>query len=85
MSAYLSWSDLAAASGGMNGGVGVKNGVSVGMAGLEMARRGCKDCTGHRGWEVTRLVRYVNMKGMGMGMRGGHGERGTEDVCRHGE
>jgi hypothetical protein len=67
----LSWTGLAAASGGMNGGAGVKNGVSAGMAGLEMARRGCKDCAGNRGREVTRLVRYVNMKGLGMGIGGG--------------
>ncbi len=30
-----------------------------GVAGLEMARRGCRDCDGHRGREVSWLVRYV--------------------------
>ncbi|KAK1754246.1 hypothetical protein QBC47DRAFT_429907 [Echria macrotheca] len=55
----LSWTGLAAAA-TANGAHGhQKNGVSAGMVGLEMARKGCKNCDGHRGREVSWLVRYV--------------------------
>lgn len=54
--------------GGVNGQHGVRKGgggsgssVMDGVMGLEMARRGCKDCDGHRGREVSWLVRYVNV------------------------
>ncbi|KAJ9142453.1 hypothetical protein NKR23_g7189 [Pleurostoma richardsiae] len=50
----LSWTGLGAT---VNG----ENGVMDGVAGLEMARKGCKDCDGHRGTEVSWLVRYVNI------------------------
>ncbi|KAK0616778.1 hypothetical protein B0T14DRAFT_538547 [Immersiella caudata] len=47
----LSWTGLAAAS--VNSATAQKgmNGVSAGMMGLEMARRGCKDYNGHKGRE----------------------------------
>lgn len=50
----LSWTGLGATVGGANG-------VMDGVVGLEMARKGCKDCDGHRGREVSWLVRYVNI------------------------
>lgn len=50
----LSWTGLGATVGGANG-------VMDGIVGLEMARKGCKDCDGHRGREVSWLVRYVNI------------------------
>ncbi len=50
----LSWTALGATA-------GHKNGVSDGIVGLEMARRGCRDCDGLRGSEVSWLVRYVNI------------------------
>ncbi len=50
----LSWTALGAT-------VGRKNGVSDGIVGLEMARRGCRDCEGHRGSELSWLVRYVHI------------------------
>jgi len=56
----LSWTGLGATVGQMH-----KNGggsrVMDGVVGLEMARRGCKDCDGHRGREVSWLVRYVHV------------------------
>lgn len=48
----LSWTGLGATANGMDGNMD-------GVLGLEMARKGCKDCTGHRGREVSRLVKYV--------------------------
>lgn len=48
----LSWTGLGATASG-------KNGNMDGVVGLEMARKGCKDCNGHRGREVSWLVRYV--------------------------
>ncbi|WYZ42324.1 hypothetical protein EsH8_VI_000023 [Colletotrichum jinshuiense] len=48
----LSWTGLGATVGG-------KNGVMDGVVGLEMARRGCRECDGHRGREVSWLVNYV--------------------------
>lgn len=39
----------------------LKNGVMDGVVGLEMARRGCRECDGHRGREVSRLSDYVRM------------------------
>lgn len=48
----LSWTGLGATANGMNGNMD-------GVVGLEMARKGCKDCSGHRGREVSWLVRYV--------------------------
>jgi len=50
----LSWTGLAA-------GAGQKNGMSAGMMGLEIARRGCKDCDGHKGREVSWLMGYMAM------------------------
>lgn len=50
----LSWTGLATTA-------GHKNGVSAGMVGLEMARKGCKGCDGHKGREVSWLVRYVSI------------------------
>ncbi|KAK3316587.1 hypothetical protein B0H66DRAFT_519607 [Apodospora peruviana] len=51
----LSWTGLATSAGQKS------NGVSAGMVGLEMARRGCKNCDGHKGREVSWLVRYVGV------------------------
>jgi hypothetical protein len=64
------------------------NGVMEGIAGLEMARKGCRDCDGHRGREVSRLVRYVNVgcvegaiPGLGMnGMSRMNGVTGIDGV-----
>ena len=63
----LSWTGLATMA-------GQKNGVSAGMVGLEMARKGCRGCDGHRAREVSWLVRYVSIgqitdakQGAGMG------------------
>ncbi|GAB1316154.1 hypothetical protein MFIFM68171_06364 [Madurella fahalii] len=39
-----------------------RNGMNLGLVALEMARKGCKNCDGHRGREVTWLVRYVNVE-----------------------
>ncbi|KAK0709227.1 hypothetical protein B0T26DRAFT_859874 [Lasiosphaeria miniovina] len=50
----LSWTGLAATTAGQH-----KNGVSAGMEGLEMARKGCKNCDGHKGRDVSWLVRYA--------------------------
>ncbi|CRK36538.1 hypothetical protein BN1708_020035, partial [Verticillium longisporum] len=49
-----SWTGLGATVGG-----GATNGVMDGVVGLEMARRGCRECDGHRGREVSRLADYV--------------------------
>lgn len=46
----LSWTGLGATATGS---------TMDGVVGLEMARKGCKDCHGHRGREVSLLVRYV--------------------------
>ncbi|OLN87403.1 hypothetical protein CCHL11_09572 [Colletotrichum chlorophyti] len=48
----LSWTGLGATVGG-------KTGVKDGVTGLEMARRGCRECDGHRGREVSWLANYV--------------------------
>lgn len=48
----LSWTGLGATASG-------KYGNMDGVVGLEMARKGCKDCLGHRGREVSWLVRYI--------------------------
>lgn len=48
----LSWTRLGATAGGLTGNMD-------GIIGLEMARKGCRDCAGHRGREVSWLVRYV--------------------------
>jgi len=81
----LSWTGLAAAAAASTGappGSPPKNGMSAGMAGLEMARKGCKNCDGHKGREVTWLVRYVNIgsqtpgAGAGMMMMDGAGGMG---------
>lgn len=50
----LSWTGLGATANGLNGNMD-------GVVGLEMARKGCKDCNGHRGREVSRLVKYVGI------------------------
>ncbi|KAK0644177.1 hypothetical protein B0T16DRAFT_417260 [Cercophora newfieldiana] len=77
----LSWTGLAAASSSGNGNGSAQkgmNGVSAGMMGLEMARKGCKDCNGHKGREVSWLVRYVGGMGMGMGIGVMNGSMGME-------
>ncbi|PSR84043.1 hypothetical protein BD289DRAFT_453506 [Coniella lustricola] len=48
----LSWTGLGATANGMKGNM-------VGVMGLEMARKGCKECNGHRGSEVSWLARHV--------------------------
>jgi len=58
----LSWTGLAATASSPGGH---KNGVSAGMVGLEMARKGCKNCDGHKGREVSWLVRYVSIGKVG--------------------
>jgi hypothetical protein len=50
----LSWTGLAAMAGH------TKNGMGAGMVALEMARKGCKNCEGRRGREVSWLARYVS-------------------------
>lgn len=50
----LSWTGLGATANGMNRNMD-------GVLGLEMARKGCKDCNGHRGREVSKLVKYVGI------------------------
>ncbi|OIW24656.1 hypothetical protein CONLIGDRAFT_636786 [Coniochaeta ligniaria NRRL 30616] len=56
----LSWTGLGATAGQKRDG-SMSKVVMDGVAGLEMARKGCKDCDGHRGREVSWLVRYVNV------------------------
>ncbi|KAK3381945.1 hypothetical protein B0H63DRAFT_495379 [Podospora didyma] len=58
----LSWTGLATMA-------GQKNGMSAGMAGLEMARKGCKNCDGHTGREVSWLARHCGMSPMMMGAK----------------
>ncbi|KAK0615592.1 hypothetical protein B0T17DRAFT_497079 [Bombardia bombarda] len=72
----LSWTGLAATAGSQQ-----RNGVGAGMLGLEMVRRGCKNCSGHKGRDVSWLVRYAaGAAGMGMGMgMGMMGQGGFED------
>ncbi|KAK4150660.1 hypothetical protein C8A00DRAFT_17866 [Chaetomidium leptoderma] len=62
----LSWTGLATMA-------GQRNGMNAGMVALEMARKGCKNCDGHKGREVSWLVRYVVMEGKQAadGMNGG--------------
>lgn len=48
----LSWTRLGATAGGITSETDRE-------VGLEMARKGCKDCVGHRGWDVSRLANYV--------------------------
>ncbi|KAK4034849.1 hypothetical protein C8A01DRAFT_18409 [Parachaetomium inaequale] len=48
----LSWTGLATMA-------GQRNGMNAGMVALEMARKGCKNCDGHKGGEISWLVRYV--------------------------
>lgn len=77
----MSWTGLAAGNGMMNAAGEQKNGMSAGQMGLEMARKGCQECKGHMGREVSWLARYVGgtmmmgmeggKMGMGMGMEGG--------------
>ncbi|KAL1846855.1 hypothetical protein Daus18300_014140 [Diaporthe australafricana] len=52
----LSWTGLGATANGMKGNMD-------GVVGLEMARMGCRECEGHRGREVSRLVKYVGFQG----------------------
>lgn len=54
----LSWTSL----GLTNTASAARNGMNAGLAGLEMARKGCKNCDGHRGREVSWLARYVNLE-----------------------
>ncbi|KAL2257541.1 hypothetical protein VTK26DRAFT_9510 [Humicola hyalothermophila] len=37
----------------------MKNGMKAGMIALEMARKGCRSCDGHKGHENSWLARYV--------------------------
>ncbi|KAH6675257.1 hypothetical protein F5X68DRAFT_224340 [Plectosphaerella plurivora] len=53
-----SWTGLGATV-GYDIASNLKNGVMDGVVGLEMARRGCRECDGHRGREVSRLADYV--------------------------
>lgn len=71
----LSWTGLGATAGQKRDGMSKT--VMDGVAGLEMARRGCKDCDGHKGREVSWLVRYVTVgcvEGSGMGLNGMNGQ-----------
>jgi hypothetical protein len=52
----LSWTGLATMA-------GQRNGMNAGMVALEMARKGCKNCDGHKGREISWLTRYVAMEG----------------------
>ncbi|KAK3292369.1 uncharacterized protein B0H64DRAFT_406437 [Chaetomium fimeti] len=52
----LSWTGLATMA-------GQRNGMNAGMVALEMARKGCKNCDGHKGREISWLARYVAMEG----------------------
>jgi hypothetical protein len=52
----LSWTGLATMA-------GQRNGMNAGMVALEMARKGCKNCVGHKGAEISWLVRYVAVEG----------------------
>jgi hypothetical protein len=52
----LSWTGLATM-------VGQRNGMNAGLVALEMARKGCKNCDGHKGREISWLTRYVAMEG----------------------
>jgi len=65
MKKRLSWTALGAMSPGAGNGQ-QKNGMNAGMVGLEMARRGCKNCDGHRGREVSWLGRYAMPSGVMM-------------------
>jgi hypothetical protein len=56
----LSWTGLAAMA-------GQRNGVNAGMVGLETARKGCRNCEGRRGREITWLMRYVAVEGKQVG------------------
>ncbi|KXX73078.1 hypothetical protein MMYC01_205654 [Madurella mycetomatis] len=56
----LSWTGLGLTNAAATGGH--RNGMDTGLAALEMARKRCKNCDGHRGREVTWLVRYINME-----------------------
>jgi hypothetical protein len=72
----LSWTGLGAIASQKKNSRPVMDGV----AGLEMARKGCKDCDGHKGSEVSWLVRYVNVGWA----RDGDGER-AEGVVGEGD
>lgn len=50
----LSWTGL-----GATAGVPANGNMADGVAGLEMARRGCRECQGHRARDVSWLVKYV--------------------------
>lgn len=65
----LSWTRLGATAGGPSGN-------RDGVLGLEMARQGCKDCAGHRGREVSWLMRYVCLPGQ-YGLEDGADEEGS--------
>lgn len=51
-----SWTGLGATASG-------RNGTMDGVLGLEMVRKGCRDCSGHRGRDISRLVNYVGTHG----------------------
>ncbi|TDZ13880.1 hypothetical protein Cob_v013054 [Colletotrichum orbiculare MAFF 240422] len=44
---------------GLGATVGGRNGVMDGVHGLEAARKGCRECEGHRGREISWLTKYV--------------------------
>lgn len=68
----LSWTGL-----GATVGAPANQGNMDGVVGLEMARKGCRDCQGHRGRDVSRLARYV--MGPPMQVGGSREEEGQEE------
>lgn len=82
----LSWTGLGATAGQKRDGMSKV--VMDGVAGLEMARKGCKDCDGHRGREVSWLVRYVNVgcvENGGFKVEGGRMDDGGMNGMGNGE
>lgn len=78
----LSWTGLGATAGQKRDGISSRV-VMDGVAGLELARKGCKDCDGHRGREVSWLVRYVNVgcvEGGGWKAEGGRVDGGVNGI-----
>lgn len=82
----LSWTGL-----GATVGAPANQGNMDGVAGLEMSRKGCRDCQGHRGRDVSQLARYYflgawsdtagDMDQVGVGEEE---EKYAEEVKRHG-
>ncbi len=52
----LSWTGLATMA-------GQRNGMNAGMVALEMARKGCRDCDGRKGREISWLAKHAAMEG----------------------